>query len=445
MSLRFILSLTGLILLAVYFAFLNPNEIQVHFTRNLMVEIPLVVFLMGSLLLGVLISAAFQSLLEIQASWSHFRENQKIKKQESRFNKWDKWQRKAESAIASGRLAKGLALYEKILADNPNHSAALFQLGNHKRAQGEFDTAIEYHQKALVADPEDFQTLYSLAEDYAASGNIDQEIETLNRCLELDSNSLPTLKKLRNAYLSTQNLEGAQNIQKSLLGLVQDSDKLDEERALLLRIIYSIGLKYMEEGKYDSAVAEFRQAIKEDETSAPAHVSLGDIYLKLDNSRQALKTWKSGFEKTGAPVCLLRMQEWHDSQGNKEEGDKLLQNAIEKSEGKKRELLSLIFSQRLLAQGSNQDAAAILEGIEDGTILTRLSTIKALQDSGANDKADTMIQSTFDQVEHAVRVYYCSACGHEFDAWSGLCPNCNSWATLTRGSSKLRTHQTHVA
>lgn len=437
--------MTALILMAVYFAFLNPNEIQVHFTRNLMFEVPMVVFLMGSLLLGVLISAAFQSLLEIQASWSHFRENQKIKKQESRFNKWDKWQRKAESAIASGRLAKGLALYEKILSDNPNHSAALFQLGNHKRAQGEFDTAIEYHQKALVADPEDFQTLYSLAEDFAVSGNIDQEIETLNRCRELDSNSLPTLKKLRDAYLSTQNLEGAQNIQKSLLGLMQDSDKLDEERALLIRIIYSIGLKHMDEGKYDSAVAEFRRAIKEDETSAPAHVSLGDIYLKLDNSRQALKAWKSGFEKTGAPVCLLRMQEWHDSQGNKEEGDKLLQNAIDKSEGKKRELLSLIYSQRLLSQGNNQNAAEILEGIEDGTILTRLSTIKALQDSGANDKADTLIQSTFDQVEHAVRVYYCSACGHEFDVWSGLCPNCDSWATLTRGSSKLRTHQTHMA
>ncbi|QPJ62083.1 MAG: DUF1049 domain-containing protein [Candidatus Nitronauta litoralis] len=431
--------------MAVYFAFLNPTEVEIHLTRNLMFEIPMVVFLMGSLLLGVLISAVFQSLLEIQASWSHFRENQKIKKQESRFNKWDKWYRKAESAIASGRLAKGLALYEKILSDNPHHSAALFQLGNHKRAQGEFETAIEYHQKALVADPEDFQALYSLAEDFAAAGDIEQEIETLNRCLELDSNSLPTLKKLRDAYLSTHNLDGAQNIQKSILGLVQDSDKLDDERALLLRIIYSIGMERIKEEKYDSAVAEFRRAIKEDESSAPAHVSLGDIYLKLENSRQALKAWKSGFEKTGAPVCLLRMQEWHDSQGKKEEGDKLLQNAIEKSEGKRQELLSLIYSQRLLAQGKSQDAADVLEKIEDGTILTRLSTIKALQDSGANDKADALIQSTFDQVEHAVRVYYCSACGHEFDTWFGLCPHCNSWATLTCGSSKLRAHQTSAA
>ncbi len=428
--------------MAVYFAFLNPTELEVHLTRNLVFKVPMVVFLMGSLLLGVLLSAAFQSLLEIQATWSHFRENQKVKKQESRFKKWDKWYRKAESAIASGRLPKGIALFEKILSDNPHHSAALFQLGNHKRAQGEFETAIDYHQRALVADPEDFQTLYSLAEDYAAAGNIEQQVETLNRCLSLDSNSLPTLKKIREAHLSTQNLDGAQTVQKSILGLMQDSNKLQEERELYTRIIYSLGMKQFEDGNFDPAVAEFRRAIKEDENSAPAHVSLGDIYLKLGNSRQALKAWKSGFEKTGAPVCLLRMQEWHDSQGDTGEGDKLLRNAVEKSEGKKRELLSLIYAQRLLSQGKSEDAAGILEAVQDGAIITRLSTIKAFQDSGAQEKADALIQSTFDQVENAVRVYYCSACGNEFDNWFGLCPKCESWATLTCGSSKLRSHST---
>ncbi len=437
-SLRFILSLSSLILLAVYFAFLNPTELEVHLTRDLVFKIPMVVFLMGSLLLGVLVSAALQSLLEIQASFSHFRENQKVKKQESRFKKWDKWFRKAESAIASGKLPKGLALFEKILADNPHHSAALFQLGNHKRAQGELTTAIEYHQRALVADPEDFQTLFSLAEDYAAYGQVEQQIETLNKCLELDSNSLPTLKKIRSAHLATQHLEGAQAVQKSILGLIQDSPQLEEERALFTRIIYSIGMEHFNNERYDPAVTEFRRAIKEDENSPPSYVSLGDIYLKLDNHKQALKAWKSGFEKTGAPVCLLRMQEWYDKQGDQTEGDKLLRSAVEKSEGRKRELLALVYAQRLLSQGNSEEAASVLESVTDGSILTRLSTIKAFQDSGNQDKANQLIQSTFDQVENAVRVYYCSACGNEFDTWSGLCPECDSWGTLTCGSSKLR-------
>ncbi len=440
-SLRFIFSLACLVLLAVYFAFLNPDQLEIHLTRNLSFKTPIVVFLLGALLLGVLLTSAFQSLLKIQNSWSHFRENQKTKKQENRFNKWDKWYRKAESAIASGRQAKGIALFEKILNDNPHHSGALYQLGNHKRAQGEFEQAIQYHQNALIADPEDFQTLYSLAEDYAAAGMLDKQIETLNQCLALDANSLPTLQKLRDACLSKQNFEGAQSAQKSILALVQDPSQLKEERALQTRIMYSLGLQYFENGQHDSAVTEFRRAIKEDETSAPAYVKLGDLFLDLNNSRQALKIWKTGYEKSGAPVCLLRMQEWHDKQGSQAEGDKLLRNAFEKSDGGKRELLALIYSQRLLSQNNSQEAADILESVEESSILTRLSAIKALQDSGAQEKADALIQSTFDQVANAVGIYYCSACGNESDVWSGVCPQCQSWATLACGSSKLKPHQ----
>ena len=80
MSLRVIISFVALVLLAVYFAFLNPDPVKVSLTRTLSFEIPMVVFLLSSLLLGVLLTAAFQSILEMQAGWRHFRENQKVRK-----------------------------------------------------------------------------------------------------------------------------------------------------------------------------------------------------------------------------------------------------------------------------------------------------------------------------------------------------------------------------
>ncbi len=439
MSLRVVISFSALVLLAVYFAFLNPEHLQVHFTRSLTVEMPMVVFLLSSLLLGVLLTAVFQSVLELQNSFRHFRENQKVKKQEARFKKWDKWFRKAESAIAGGRVSKGLALFEKILQDNPHHRGALFQLGNHKRSQGEYEKAIELHQSALLADPEDFRTLYSLAQDYAEAGRVEKEIETLNKCLELDGHSLPTLKKLRNAYLTLKNLEGAFNAQKTIVGLVHDTPELPAERTQFNKIVYMRGLELMENGKFDPAVTEFRRAIKEDETSVPAYISLGDLYLKLDNARQALKTWKSGFEKTGAPVCLLRMQTYHDQQGNPAESNKLFKDAIEKSEGKRRELLGLIYAQRLLAQENSEEAVAVLESLpQDGALITRLTAIKAYRAVNTPEKADTLIESTFDQTASSAHNFYCNSCGGEFETWSGLCPNCGAWASLHCASSGPR-------
>ena len=439
MSLRVIISFSALVLLAVYFAFLNPETLNVHLTRTLTLEIPMVVFLLSSLLLGVLLTAVFQSVLEIQNSLRHFQENQKVRKQEARFKKWDKWFRKAESAIASGRLPKGLALFEKILEDNPHHRGALYQLGNHKRLQKDYEKAIELHQNALLADPEDFRTLYSLAQDYAEAGQVEKEIETLNKCLELDANSLPTLRKLRDAYLSQGNLEGAFNAQKVLVGLAQDTPEQGSERTLFTQIVYRRGKELMEAGKFDAAVTEFRRAIKEDETSVPAHISLGDLYLKLDNGKQALKTWKNGFEKTGAPVCLLRIQEYHDQQEKPEEANKLFRDAIEKNDGKKQELLGLIYAQRLLAQEKGEEAVAVLEQLpQEGALITRLTAIKAYRQANVQDKADALIESIFDQTAASVHNFYCNCCGGEFETWSGLCPECGAWASVQCASSGPR-------
>lgn len=439
MSLRVIISFSALVLLAVYFAFLNPETLHVHLTRSLTVEIPMVVFLLSALLLGVLLTAVFQSVLEIQNSLRHFQENQKVKKQEARFKKWDKLFRKAESAIASGRVSKGLSLFEKILEDNPHHRGALFQLGNHKRMQKDYETAIELHQNALLADPEDFRTLYTLAQDYAEAGRVEKEIETLNKCLALDANSLPTLRKLRDAYMSQGNMEGAYNAQKSLVGLTHDTPEHEHELTRFTQIVYRRGRQLMEEGKFDPAVTEFRKAIKEDESSVPAHVSLGDLYLKLDNGRQALKTWKNGFEKTGAPICLLRIQEYHDTQGNPEDANKLFKEAIEKSQGKRKELLSLIYAQRLMNQGRNGDAVAVLEQLPvEGPLIARLTAIKAYRSTDAPDKAEALVASLLEQAAASVHNFYCNSCGGEFETWSGLCPDCGSWATVQCASSGPR-------
>ena len=54
MSIKVITQFFLLTIIATYFAFLNPNEVNVHLTQTFSIHIPLVVFLLGSSLLGAL-------------------------------------------------------------------------------------------------------------------------------------------------------------------------------------------------------------------------------------------------------------------------------------------------------------------------------------------------------------------------------------------------------
>lgn len=438
MSFKLVISFVLLVLLAVYFAFLNPGQLQVHLTRSYSLEMPLVVFLLSSMLVGVLLTALFQSFLELQTSWREFWENLKIKKQEARFRKWDKLFRKAENALASGRAAKGAALFEKILADHPCHAGALFHLGNHLRQEGQIDRAIELHLAALTADPEDIKVLHSLAEDYAQAGTAEPQIQTLNRCLELDPHSLPTLRKLRDAHMNTGNLEQAYTVQKSILPLIHDAEALRAEQDLFARIIYSVGLDHFQNGRLDKAIAEFKRSIRENDRSLPAYVTLGDLYLQAGNPRQALKIWKTGYEMTRAPVCLLRLQQVYEEQKKPGEINKLFREALAKSENSEKEKLALLYAHRLLKQGDREQAVAVLEGVKEASLLARLYALKAYQETRAPEQADATLQAAFGQITDAVLHFVCKNCSKRLETWSAFCPACQAWNSVHSGPAAAR-------
>jgi len=102
-SLKFITTLILFILLIVYFTFLNPSDIQVYFTQNHPLTIPTVVFLLGSILVGVTLTAVFSGFQQMKSSFRAYRKLRAVRQKEKLHLKCQSLFRKAFNEIQSGR------------------------------------------------------------------------------------------------------------------------------------------------------------------------------------------------------------------------------------------------------------------------------------------------------------------------------------------------------
>lgn len=433
MSLKFILGLLLFVILSTYLSFLNPQEVEFYLTNSLSFKLPLAVFLLGSVLIGVFFTGIFTGIRQASDVLKHFQESRARKKQEKLINRREKLFQKAKNAFVSGRQPKAVALFEKILAESPEHTQSLYHLGIYMKKEGKYDDAIELHKKALRLEPENIQLLYRLSEDYASAGMNDNELKTLEKILQLDRNSLPTLRRMRDACLKTEDWGKAYAVQKSILPLIHDSEELAVEQERFSQIVYSNGKHLYKTGDADSAIAEFKRSIRENSKSLPAYITLGDIYLEAKNPKAALKIWKAGFSATRSPICLLRMQKIYKASEQVEEIAKLYKGAMRSSQNSEMEQLGLMFGTFLLRQGNLDDAVQVLESVQKSSLPLSLLTVKAYREKHEPGQVETLTRAACDEVVKSLDRYTCAQCRTAAEEWTGNCPSCLSWDSLKIG------------
>lgn len=430
MSLRLIISFIVFVLLTIYFTLLNPGEIEVRLTQNQIVPVPVVVFLLISVLIGALLTSVITSFHQIRESLKSFFKTRSRESSVRRQKRLEKMYQQAESALEGGHRDKGLSLLKKILDSNPSHIASLTQLGNVYRQMGKFEEALKAHRKAVDADRDNPRTLQCLAEDFLAAGQTDKAIESLKQARHLEADSLLTLRKLRQAYRKQGDWTQALQIQKSILSHVSDPTEREQEKVSSGQIAYFRGCDLLGQNKIDAAMSEFKRAIKESPQSLPPYIQLGDLYRKAGNLKSAIKVWKSGYDQTGAHICLLRLRTAYEQLGKPDEGIKLYQEAIDASTNSKKETLSLVLAEMYIDQGQRQEAMRTLWDIAAPSIPAHLLLIKAHQDQNEADKADQVIQAALKKVATSLTQFICQQCHHEFEQWSGVCPECQAWDSL---------------
>jgi tetratricopeptide (TPR) repeat protein len=200
----------------------------------------------------------------------------------------------------NGHLDQAAQLYQKVLANDPQHADALHLLGVVALQQGDLGRAVEWIGKAIAVRPGVPLFHCNLAEAYRLLGQPDRAVGCCRTALRLQP----------------EYPEAANN-----LGLaLQAQGKWDEasdqfHAAIRMKPDYAmahnnLGNAFRERGDKTQALAHFRQAVQIDANLAEAHTNLGQLLLEMHQLTQAL-------EHCRAAVRLRpRFPEAHTNLGN---------------------------------------------------------------------------------------------------------------------------------
>lgn len=408
-------------LIALYLAFLNPQDIDLHLTRSHSARLPVLVLLLGSVVLGVMITAVFNGLHEIRGLPIKLRETFLQSRREKKRQQCEKQYEEAENALIGGHLKQARSLFQKIVSANPNHVPSLICLGDFMRQDGKYDQAIETHGLAARLAPRNIKILYSLAEDYAAARYPNKEIQVLQEIQKLDADSPLPLHKLRDVWMKTQDWDQATGIQKELLRLVPGSKK---EKRRLCEIIHIHAMRYYKDGDILTAIARLKSAIKVNKHSLPAYIAIGDIYLKDDRRKEALKMWKAGYANTKSTVCLQRIRLVSEN-----DFIKLCESAVHSANNSESSVPAMLGS-LLLEKGEIEKAVQILDYADTSSMLHHILLIIARQAKNSNGQLPDASRAIVSKVKQALSQYACKECDAFLKEWVSHCPTCRAWDSI---------------
>lgn len=432
MTLKNIIFLIIFTLLSVYIAFLNPHEVEVYLTQSFSLHMPMVILLLGFILIGVLVTIVLNWALRVKSSFG----NMKVYFRDKQNQKRDQWCAshfaKAENALAGENFEKAKTLFNKVLEEFPNHVGALDGAGKIARLQGNTDRALELHLKATQIDPGNLKVLNNLAEDYSSAGLPAKEIQMLEKIRRAEPDSPVVLSRIRDSYLLKQDWKNASEIQKRIISLTRDKNEQVKERQLSGQIFYQKGLLHWEKGQVDSAISEFKKALRVDEKCLPAYITLGDAFLKSGNKKNAIKTWQAGLSFTHSPLCLLRIQKVLQESDNLKDLVKIYQDAIQSSNNSVKDKYVQLLGILYLEKGETEEAIQVLKtGQPEKSALHSILLANAYQQKQDNPKMEEASQSAFSIAKDSLFEVVCEKCKTSFAEWSSHCPECKAWNSLS--------------
>lgn len=169
----------------------------------------------------------------------------------------------------AGRLAEAKAVYEQILAKDPNHSDSLHLSGMVAYASGDIPGALTLIGKAVKLQPKADIYLSNYGNVLRAAGRFDEAIDHYRRAIAANPKNPNPHSNMGNAYSDLGNLEQALvHYEKSLL-LKPDFYESLFNMALTLRALC----------RFDEAIACLKKAIAYYPNNPEAHYTLAQLLL----------------------------------------------------------------------------------------------------------------------------------------------------------------------
>ncbi len=434
MQLRTYLGILLGVLLVVYVSFLTQRNVGVlvePFELGSGLRVPLygallMVFLAGLLpaVTALLVSSLKRDLRQRRAR----RRSREIESLDHRF-------RRATDCHLDGQLRKAAELLDELLAERPEHFATLLRYGQVLRQQGATTEALEVHRRASVLYPRSVSLLYQLAEDYDAVGEAQVATEIRNRILrDFPDHGLNVMRRRRDRAMAAEDWDEAMRLNEQVgarLKEAGDAAALEREQKISLGITYQRGVALLENDKPAEAAAIFRELLEQEPRFVPAGIMLGEAELMLDNEEAALDDWRQGFKRTGSPVFLQRIEDYHIEAEAPAQAIETLRSLISHTDN---DVLLRFFLGRLYYRLEMHDEALktlerIGERLDDSPtyhfLLGRIRQRRSDQ-LGAMARYLTCLK----RLGVSSTNYSCQVCDARGSEWNARCTRCGAWNSI---------------
>ncbi len=410
----------------------NQNEelLKRQFALGPATSLPLYVVVLAAFLAGFLPAVSVlltQSLKRDLKERSDRRSSRRVESLKGSF-------RRAVDFRADGLWNKALAEFEALQKEQPENFGTLLFYGEALRELGRVDEAIDVHRRLSVLYPQGLAALYELAADYEANGEGEVAKQILDRVLrDFPGQGLRVLRRRRDRALAAREWASAGELQEKVDALVEDGGGRVTEAEATARqgLLYERAVALLQDDNLDDALAAARRLLADHPHFLPARILEGEALLATGDDEGALVAWRSGFEESGRPVFLQRIEDHFIERENPLLAIETLHEVIGSSEN---DLVPRFFLGRLyyrleMHDEAHRTLAAIADRVRTSPRYHYLMG-RILERKGDAAGAVKAYRTSLRQANLSQAEYVCRQCGERRAQWADSCERCGSWNSL---------------
>lgn len=197
----------------------------------------------------------------------------------------------------SGDAAGAKKVYQSILAKNPGDVDATINLGAILKDEGKIDEAIELYKRPLKDDEYSSRVLNNLAVLYRGKKQYPKAIDAIHKLLKRDQRNIDAYKNLALVYYDQKKFKLAQTILGNAQKMAEKANKKDPD------ILVNLGMIHIALGDNGKAMAAFKEAVEIAPKHIVANYNIGSLalqhrdYVLAEKSYQVVaQAWPDNYE-----------------------------------------------------------------------------------------------------------------------------------------------------
>jgi lipopolysaccharide biosynthesis regulator YciM len=407
-----------------YLSYLNPVSIQFQYFRGSYLETSLSTLLIGSVLLGAVITFLIYFVRDVRKAMKE-RKEQKVREQ-----LWETFYQ-ATDALFKGDLPKAEKQILAYLNKRPDDPKVYLTLVEVYLRAGKSKKAIETLEKAKGLKIDQLEILFREAQIYKETKDYAGAIQTFQEIIALNPTNREAMRELRDIYIEEKEWEESLKLQRKIIK-ISPQGEIDRERKLQRGLRYEHAGLMAERGEEDKGIKELKDIIREDPSFTPPHVLLGELLRRAGETKEAIKVWRKGFERTHEIIFLNNLEDLYLHEEDPRGIIHLYLDAMKKEPSNI--VIPFFYARLCLRLEMIDDALEKLQEMEEN--LSEHPSYHYLLAEGYSHRADyeqaaAEYRKGLELEGGAYVPYRCTNCQREVKDWLPLCPSCNQWGTLT--------------